>query len=172
MKAKSDSRELTSYSEDFLLWSDEQAELRRRRARARPEAFAGLDIDNLAQEIADWGGSELRATESFLIKFFLHLIKIASDPASRSLDRWWVEVQRFRIDFQVSYLPSMRQRIDLEALWQKARRLVRQDLDPYQRTIGAGVPERCPFTLDELLEADLDRDEAVARLGGPNPRRR
>ena len=47
------------YDTDILLWSEQQAELLRRRAAN------ALDWDNLAEEIGDVGLSQLRAVDAF-----------------------------------------------------------------------------------------------------------
>lgn len=162
-------RELTSYDGDFLLWSEEQAELLRRRAAARPEAFAGLDIEHLVEEIADLGGAQLQAARSYLTLLFIHLIEIASDPAAPSLDHWLDEVTRFRVDFRSRYLPSMRQRIDLEHIWTDAIHLAGDRLAAHGRTVGPGVPALCPFGLDEVLARRFHIRQAVSRLGSTLP---
>jgi Domain of unknown function DUF29 len=54
------------YDSDILVWSEQQAELPRRRAAN------ALDWDHLAEEIEDVGRSELRAVESHLVQALRH----------------------------------------------------------------------------------------------------
>lgn len=166
MNTRSDLRERTAYDEDFLLWSEEQAKLLRRRAAAWPEAFAGLDIENLAEEIGDLGKSQLRAAESLLIRYFAHLIELASDPTAPSRGQWRREVVLFRHDFRKAWVPSMRQLLDVEESWGTAREAAVRDQEGFGRAVPAVVPERCPFTVDDLLAKEFDLDEAIRRLGG------
>lgn len=58
------------YDADILLWSEQQAELLRRRAAN------ALDWDNLAEEIQDVGLSELHAVESLLVQALIHMLKV------------------------------------------------------------------------------------------------
>lgn len=62
------------------------------------------------------------------------------------------------------YAPSMRQRIDLDAIWRSTRE---QSMLAYA---GAGerrvaeLPERCPFDFDDLLAKRVDPSVLVTRL--------
>jgi Domain of unknown function DUF29 len=62
------------YDADILLWSEQQAELLRRRAAN------ALDWDNLAEEIGDVGRSELHSVMSHLRLALLHDLKAEAWP--------------------------------------------------------------------------------------------
>jgi hypothetical protein len=68
--------------DDILLWSERQAELLRRRA------VDDLDFDNLAEEIADLGKSELRACKSLLTQALRYFLKAQAWPLSRDAPTW------------------------------------------------------------------------------------
>ena len=70
------------YDDDILTWSEQQAELLRRRS------VNALDWDNLAEEIEDVGRSQLRAVESHLVQALLHDLKVAAWPLSRDVPHW------------------------------------------------------------------------------------
>jgi Domain of unknown function DUF29 len=133
---------MSDYDTDILQWSEQQAELLRRRASN------ALDWDNLAEEIEDVGRSQLRAVESHLVQALLHDLKVEAWPLSRDVPHWRAEARGQRDDARSAFTPSMRQRLDVAALYHRAlRRLpdVIDDVPPLP------VPPACPMTLDELL---------------------
>jgi hypothetical protein len=133
---------MSDYDTDILQWSEQQAELLRRRASN------ALDWDNLAEEIEDVGRSQLRAVESHLVQALLHDLKAVAWPLSRDVPHWRAEARGQRDDARSAFTPSMRQRLDVAELYRRAlRRLpdVIDDVPPLR------VPQVCPVTLDELL---------------------
>jgi hypothetical protein len=78
------------YDADNLLWSEQQAELLRRRAAN------ALDWDNLAEEIGDVGRSELHSMMSHLRLALLHDLKAEAWPLSRDEPHWRAEPRRHR----------------------------------------------------------------------------
>jgi hypothetical protein len=58
----------------------------------------------------------------------------------------------------------MRRRIDLQKLWARARRLAEVTLQEHGGSIGSNVPIKCPFSLKEIVAADFDFDDTLARL--------
>ena len=91
------------YEADILAWSEQQAELLRRRAAN------ALDWDNLAEEIGDVGLSQLRAVELDLILALLHDLKAGAWPLSRDVDHWRAEARGHRDDARRHFSPSMAQ---------------------------------------------------------------
>ena len=133
---------MSDYDTDILQWSEQQAELLRRRASN------ALDWDNLAEEIEDVGRSQLRAVESHLVQALLHDLKAEAWPLSRDVPHWRADARGQRDDARSAFTPSMRQRLDVTELYRRAlRRLpdVIDDVPPLP------VPQACPVTLDELL---------------------
>ena len=65
----------------------------------------------------------------------------------------------------VRYAASMRQRIDVDALWRSARQqmLLAYEGEPQQRHVVA-LPARSPFSVDDLVTQDIDSAVLVARL--------
>ena len=61
----------------------------------------------------------------------------------------------------------MRQNIDLDVVWHNAFRQAADALTPYRIVIPPGVPQRCPFTLDEILDEALTYDAALHKLYEP-----
>src|SRR5271163_1444072 len=87
------------YDEDILTWSEQQAELLRRRSAN------ALDWDHLAEEIEDVGRSQLRAVESHLIQAVLHDLKAEAWPLSRDVAHWRAEARGQRDDARGAFTP-------------------------------------------------------------------
>src|SRR5687768_8938258 len=107
----------TLYDDDILLWSEQQAEIIRRLRATQRDLPNELDLENVAEEIESVGRSEMASVESFLRLLMLHLIKIASAPASPAVTHWREEALNFAADALTRFSPSMTQRIDLERAW-------------------------------------------------------
>jgi Domain of unknown function DUF29 len=130
------------YDADILLWSEQQAELLRRRAAN------ALDWDNLAEEIGDVGLSQLRAVESHLILALLHDLKAEAWPLARDAEHWRAEARGHRDDARRHFSPSMRQRLDIAKLYRQALRRMPERMEG---TNPLPIPVACPVTLDEML---------------------
>jgi hypothetical protein len=135
------------YETDVLRWSEQQADLLRRVARGE-RVNAQIDWENVAEEVEAVGRTERRACESYLIQALLHDLKAAAWPSSREVPHWRAEARLARGNAAAAFTPSMRQRIDLAALYRRALHAMPETIDG--QPPGA-VPETCPVTLDELL---------------------
>jgi hypothetical protein len=136
---------MSDYDTDILQWSEQQAELLRRRASN------ALDWDNLAEEIEDVGRSQLRAVESHLVQALLHDLKAEAWPLSRDVPHWRSEARVARINAADAYAPSMRQKINVADIYAKAVRALPETMDGQP---PLPVPDVCPVTLDDLLSDD------------------
>jgi hypothetical protein len=76
---------------------------------------------------------------------------------------WLGEVTRARDDAADAFTPSMRQHLDLDAVWRRARRGAAADLRSYGEAMAA-LPDSCPFTLDELLNREVEAEAYAAKL--------
>jgi hypothetical protein len=153
----------TFYDEDFLLWSEEQAELIRRLGRTRRDLPNELDIENVAEEVESAGRSEMVSVESFLRLMMIHLIKIASVPNSPAVAHWDDEARNFRADALTRFAPSMVQRIDLSRAWRLACEQTASSLAKEGDPVLA-LPSACPFTVEQLVREPLDPGALLVRL--------
>jgi hypothetical protein len=154
----------TLYDDDILLWSEQQAAAIRKLGTMRRVLPNELDIENVAEEIESVGRSELAAVESYIELIFLHLIKLDVESDSQSARHWRSEIIGFHGRMMQRYAPSMRQRIELDGIWRLARR---QSIAAYEgelESVILGLPEPCPFNLDELIVEDLDPKALAERL--------
>ena len=148
------------YDTDIVVWSENQAALLRRVARG--ERVNGVDWEHVAEEIADVGNSELRAVESLWLQTMLHAIKLTLMPDDTAARHWGHEITAFLAQAENRFVPSMRQRIDLEKLWRRCVTLSAQDFDGIEGFDR--LPAGCPWTVDQLL--DGDRGALLDALGG------
>ena len=145
------------YDTDFYAWTQNQAE------KLREVRDNRLDAENLAEEVADLGKSELRAAEAHLLQLFVHLLKAAVSPADQPRAGWLGEVRQHQLLLRKAFSPSMRAKLDLSELWRVALASANDHLADYgEPTIPTN--RACPFTLDELLAEDFDVEAAVTRL--------
>jgi uncharacterized protein DUF29 len=140
------------YERDVLAWSQHQADLLRRLGRG--ERVNDIDWAQVAEEIEDVGLSELHSVESFLNLIMVHLLKLQAWPDSSAGDHWYAEILAFQRNARRRFTPSMRQRIDLEALYRDALDELR--VGDRRKKIPRPWPEANLFTLDQLLDGDVD----------------
>ena len=141
------------YERDALAWSEQQADLLRRLATGE-RVNASVDWMNVIEEVHDVGLSELRACQSLLEQALAHLLKLHVLPESEAAKHWRDEIRAFLHDAQRRFTPSMRQRIGLDDLYDKAADRARAAAEDVGFT-ARSLPQKCPFTLDELLIGDL-----------------
>jgi len=140
------------YERDILAWSDQQADLIRRLARG--ERVNDIDWDNIAEEIESVGRSEWHAVESLLVQMIRHLLKLHVSPGDPATNHWLGEIGAFQDQATRRFAPSMRQHIDVAALYASAaKNLARAHRG---QPIAMPWPAICPFTLDQLLSEDPD----------------
>jgi hypothetical protein len=139
------------YEEDIVLWSERQAELLRRRAAGELVNEAELDWPNIAEEIESVGSEQRHAVESLWMRALLHMLKAEAWPLSSEVPHWQSEARVFRADAARRFVPSMRQRIDLDHIYRQALRAIPETVDGVP---PLPVPTTCPVKLDELLNDD------------------
>jgi hypothetical protein len=150
------------YDTDILVWSERQAELLRRLARGERVNDA-LDFENLIDEVETVGRSELHAVESLLEVALTHLLAAHGAVREAPAQHWLVEADTALGDASRRFAPSMAQRINLAALWARARRNAGRKLAA-DGSPARPLPAGCPFTLAELMDSDAEPDALLARL--------
>lgn len=135
------------YEDDILLWSERQAELLRRLARGE-RVNDQIDWDNLVEEVESVGREQLHAVQSLLLQALVHMLKAEAWPSLRDAPGWRADAFVFRTQAANRFVPSMRQRLDLDRLYRQALRALPQTTDGQPQR---ALPHTCPMTLDELL---------------------
>ena len=143
------------YDQDLLLWSEQQADLLRRRAAGEITNDADLDWLNIAEEIEAVGASQRRELRSRLIRLLQHLLKWRYQPELPC--RSWratIKAQRADIDDLLAQSPSLRRALSdlLTVAYHRARD------EALEETGLLNLPELSPFTMEDVLGGEL-RDE-------------
>jgi hypothetical protein len=136
------------YDTDILQWSEQQADLLRRRDAGELVNDAELDWSNIAEEIEDVGRSMLYAVGSHLTLALRHDLKAEAWPRSLLEPSWRAEARLHRRLARKKFTPGMRQKLDLAELYADALAGLPEELDA---TAPLPVPQTCPVTLEELL---------------------
>jgi hypothetical protein len=136
-----------SYETDVLEWSERQASILRRVAAGEPGNEAP-DWANIIEEVEDVGRSQLTAVRSLLVQALTHKLKCQAWPDAPYVPHWQAEARGVRADAADAFTPSMRQRIDVGALYQRAMDRLPETVDGQP---PLPVPQDCPATLDEML---------------------
>ena len=137
------------YDADILLWSEHQAELLKRLA-AGERLNERPDWANIIEEMESVGRSQLTAVESLIVQSLLHELKLRGWPGSREVSHWRAEVIGFRDDAARSYVPSMRQRIDMDQLYRQALRRLPETIDGQP---PLALPEIVLLTIDDFFQS-------------------
>ncbi len=151
------------YEEDIYAWSQDQARVLRGLARSGLNLPNSLDLEHVAEEIEEVGNEQRFAVESNLLQALIHLIKMVALPQDASVRGWTKEVNAFLDTAASRYRPSMRQAIDAERIWARARRRAAQDLDVDGHAIPA-LPEVLPFAFEELVGGEADARHLAGQL--------
>jgi hypothetical protein len=144
------------YERDALAWSEHQASLLRRVARG--ERVNEVDWEHVIEEIEDVGLSQLNSVQSYLRLMLVHLLKVNCWPENLSTGHWRGEIVSFQKDAAQRFAPSMRQRINLDRLYEAAGEQVAAAT--YDGQPAMPFPPDCPFTLDQLLTEPVAALEA------------
>lgn len=142
------------YDRDFYAWTQHQAELLRR-AAAR-ESTAGLDLDNLAEEIASLGKRDRRALASQIARITERLLKLqyARDEEPRPGWESSVDAHRSKARRILADSPGLKGDVAtlLSESYEDGRRIaarsLRNELD------SSTLPEACPYSVDQILDRD------------------
>ena len=136
------------YERDFFAWVEEQV------GALRSGLTHRLDIENLAEEIADMGRSQRRAVKSALIIILSHLLKYRYQPDRRT-NSWRATLRehRRRVRDELADSPSLRPYTEsiLDTCYQDAREAAADESGLPITTF----PAACPFALDEVLDRNF-----------------
>lgn len=137
---------------DSHAWLSAQAEALRKVAALRPNLPIVVDWEGIAEELEALAAAERNALKSRLEVVLEHLLKLGHVPMPEPRHGWCrtVREQRHRIDDLLETSPSLRPFV-AGVLDQVYRRAVRHVLADYRLH---SLPERCPWTIEEILAED------------------
>lgn len=136
---------MISYDKDFYSWTQEQAEL------LRNGRFSELDIDNLIEEVESMGRSEKRELESRLTILLLHLLKWKYQEVRRGRS-WQLSIDEQRIQFEKTLNENPGLKPALDQIIKDAYKLAVIRAARETKISKAVFPERCPWTVAQLIE--------------------
>lgn len=132
------------YDRDFLLWTEQTAEL------LRQGRLSEVDAQHVAEEVEDMGKSQKHEAGSRLNVILKHLVKWQIQPERRG-SSWLATLRTQRRDLArtLEDMPSLKRyladRLDVE--------YAAAVEDAIEKTgIKARLPKRCPYTLDQALD--------------------
>jgi Domain of unknown function DUF29 len=140
----------TNYKQDFLLWTEQQAEY------LKKGRWAELDIEHLVEELETLGRSEQKELGSYLQVLLMHLLKCQYQPEPRTKS-WDNALSNCRDKIQdcLEDTPSL-QRFLQDSVWiQKYyRRACRDTAKETQKSVET-FPVKCSFTIDQILDPNF-----------------
>ena len=143
------------YEEDFVRWTEEQAEALRQAARNGTNL--PLDWDNLAEEVESLGRSERRELRSRIAVILEHLLKLQCSSALDPRPGWMdtIERERSAIERLLEDSPSLRSELAgmIAAEVPRAARLAARSLERHGEAEAAETTKlRAPdYTVDQVL---------------------
>ncbi|MEH2312221.1 MAG: DUF29 domain-containing protein [Nostoc sp.] len=140
----------TLYNQDFLLWTQQQAEC------LKKGRWAELDVEHLVEELEALGRSEQKELGSYLQVLLMHLLKCQYQP-QRKTKSWVNTISNSRNQIQdcLEDTPSL-QRFLKDWEWiEKYYRRARRDAAKETQMPIETFPLECPFTMEQVLNPDL-----------------
>ena len=137
----------TPYQQDVIAWANEQAAL------LRAGRFAEIDLEQIAEEIADVGKSEQRELANRMAVLLAHLLKWQFQP-ERQGNSWrqTIMVQRSAIAKRLQRTPSLKTAlVDTqwwEEVWADGVALATEET-------GLVFPEACLWSGDQVMARDF-----------------
>ena len=142
------------YEDDFYAWTRLQAKELRRFARLRPNL--PLDLAHIAEEVADLGAEQRKRLRSRTRRIIEHQLLLDHSPARDPRRGWINEVVTFRREIDDHLSATLRRDLKrcLLRLYAQARSDLVERLRLYgESDVAARLPERCPYTLEQVLGA-------------------
>jgi hypothetical protein len=155
------------YDTDILIWSEQQAAALRSLA-SRHDLPNDLDLPNVIEEIEDVGRSEFHAVESLAENILTHLVLLDADPDAPAARGWIAEIVAWNVTLRRRISQSMRNRLDIDALWGDALRIAEARLASWDEGKAAAVTRLhgtpCPLAASDFGAEALAPREAAARI--------
>jgi hypothetical protein len=138
------------YEEDFYAWTQTTA------AALRAGTWHDVDPEALAEEVESLGARDHRELRRRLQRLVTHLLKWQYQPTGRQTGHSWrstIRTQRQEIAELLEQSPSLRRTVP-EALRTRYA-LAREHASEQTRLPLVLFPAACPWTLEQVLDADF-----------------
>ncbi|MFN6474821.1 DUF29 domain-containing protein [Nostoc sp. DedQUE07] len=140
----------TLYNQDFLVWTQQQAEC------LKKGRWAELDVEHLVEELEALGRSEQKELGSYLQVLLMHLLK-SQYQSERKTKSWINTISNCRNQIQdcLEDTPSLQRLLeDWEWIQKYYRRACRDAANETQKPIET-FPLECPFTMEQVLNSEF-----------------
>lgn len=135
------------YELDDSLWLEETIKL------LKNLQFSDLDLDNLIEELADFGKEKKNAVASLLEQVIRHLLLLQywSSQSEYNAIHWQGEIYTFRVQLRRKLTANLRSYLseELNYIYQDALGFVKIKT---QNTVS--FPPQCPYSLEQLLNTE------------------
>lgn len=145
----------TLYDEDFVAWTEQQAEALRAAGRGRTNE--PVDWENLAEEIGSLGRSDRRELRSQIYRIISHLAKLQFSPATEPRGGWRASVRdgRKQAELVLADSPSLKPQLDQFVSEETSGAIKRavSDLAEFGE-VDAAIPRalhQARYTVDQVL---------------------
>lgn len=137
----------TLCDQDFLQWTQQQAEY------LRKGYWAGLDIENLVEELETLGRSEQKELGSYLQVLLMHLLKCQYQPEKRTKS-WNNTLSNCRDKIQdcLEDTPSLQRFLKNPEWVEKYYRRARRDAAKETQKPDTTFPAECPYAIAQILD--------------------
>ena len=144
----------TLYETDFHAWTQEQGA--KLRALIDERANLDLDLEHLAEEIEDMGGSHRSELHNRMAQLLEHLLKLQYSPSWEPRNGWMRSVrgQRIAIERLIRKNPSLRPtlpRVSEDAYLDAVQVF---DLNKRVELTMNELPDICPFVFEQVMDPD------------------
>jgi hypothetical protein len=145
----------TLYDEDFVAWTEQQAEALR--AAGRGNTNQPLDWQNLAEEIESLGKSDRRTLQSQIQRIIRHLAKLQFSSAADPRHGWRDSVVdgRMQAEFVLADSPSLKPQLEYIVAQQTTKAIERAIFDlgefgevEHETQVAL---RRARYTMDQIL---------------------
>jgi hypothetical protein len=156
------------YEDDYYAWAREQAAALRGLAAERWNG--PLDLENLAEEVEDLARRDRKAVLSQTERILEHLLKLQYSAQQEPRRGWENSVDDARGELDKDLTPTLRRELAeaLPGIYAKQRERTARRLRRSGDDDAAGrLPQRCPYTLEQILDEDWWPSTPEGAAGGP-----
>lgn len=131
---------------DEYAWLLSQADALKRRR--------GVDHDGIRDFLEEAAEDMLSRVTSQIVNLLAHTAKAAHTKNSQVIGHWRSECAEFHDQIVDAYRPSMRQKIDMQALWKRAQRKVYASFEDHGEP-RPNLPKHVTVAVETIVDPDL-----------------
>lgn len=138
---------------DEYAWLLDQAQAVERRR--------GIDYAGLSEFLTEAADEMLSRVTSQIVNLLAHAAKAAHTKNPQVVGHWRSECVEFHDQIVDGYRPSMRQKINMQTLWQRAKRKVYASFEDHGEP-RPKLAEDCMINLEALIDPELKFEMMMA----------